>query len=172
MDERPQGPLLLPVGTSAAAATGVPAPTEPAVVPAAIETNGTHAPSEPEPAASAEERVEALAENLRAELMALEAQVAAVDPNLRVPLARLVHRQRDELRKFADKLRSQRRNQAGRFRQHARRLVGELMPRGRLQERVLPALPFLVRHGLGFARELIEAADPFAGEHLLLEWRE
>jgi uncharacterized protein YllA (UPF0747 family) len=123
-------------------------------------------------AAGAEERVEALAETLRKELMGLEAQVAAVDPNLRVPLARLVHRQRDELRKFADKLRSQRRNQAGRFRQHARRLVGELMPRGRLQERVLPALPFLVRHGLGFAGELVAAADPFARQHLLLEWRE
>ena len=50
MDERPQGPLMLPVGTSAGTVAGVPAPTEPMAVPAAIEENGTYAPSEPEPA--------------------------------------------------------------------------------------------------------------------------
>jgi hypothetical protein len=72
MDERPQGPLLLPVGTSAAAATGVPARTEPAVVPAAIEANGTHAPSEPELAAT---ELEAPVEPAGVTAAAVEAEV-------------------------------------------------------------------------------------------------
>ena len=50
-----------------------------------------------------------------------------------------------------------------------RRLCSNLRPRSRLQERVLNALPFLVSHGTGIAETLVEAADPFAVNHGVVE---
>ncbi|MFQ5505453.1 MAG: bacillithiol biosynthesis BshC [Planctomycetota bacterium] len=115
-----------------------------------------------------EEALRELAAELRRRLRDLEAEVARVDRNLLLPLARLESRTRSELGKLAEKLARQRRNRAGTWRQHARRLCAELRPRGRFQERVLPALPFLVRAGPAFAKELVAVADPFAPAHLLV----
>lgn len=115
-----------------------------------------------------EQQLVALAEDIRVQLRALEPSVAEVDQRLIHQLVRISSRTTSELGRFVRKLENQRRNQAGRYRQHARRLCAELMPRGRMQERVLPALPFLVREGEGFARSLIDVADPFAREHLLV----
>lgn len=118
-----------------------------------------------------EEQLRALAGELRERLRAIEPSIAEVDPNLRHPLARIGSRTASELEKFVQKLANQRRNLAGRYRQHARRLCGQLMPRGRLQERVFPALPFLVRYGATFVSELIEVADPWSDAHLLVAGR-
>ena len=41
--------------------------------------------------------------------------------------------------------------------------------RGRLQERVLTALPFLVRHGDNLAPAIVDAADPFSIDHGVVE---
>mgnify|MGYP002713176403 CR=1 FL=1 len=114
-----------------------------------------------------EEVMRRLADDLKQGMRALEAGVAEVDRNLLLPMARVTSRASSELRKLSDKVAKQRRNQAGTWRQHARRLCGELSPRGRLQERVFPALFFLARHGETFPRSLLAAADPFARDHLL-----
>ncbi|MEZ5989481.1 MAG: orotidine-5'-phosphate decarboxylase [Planctomycetota bacterium] len=118
-----------------------------------------------------DERVEAalrhLAGEFAASLRALEDRIAEVDRSLVQPAARLGGRTDADLRKLAEKVGRSRRNRAGTWRQHARRLCAELAPRGRLQERVLPALPFVARHGLGFLPGLCDPADPFATQHLL-----
>lgn len=115
-----------------------------------------------------EVRLEALGRRFAEELHALEEDVAEVDRNLAMPVARFAARTRSELKKLAEKVRNQRRNKAGTFRQHARRLCAELRPRGAMQERVFSPLPYLVRHGRAFADGLVEVADPFRRGHLLV----
>jgi len=114
-----------------------------------------------------EEVMRQLAAQLAQGMRSLEAGVAEVDRNLLQPMTRVSSRASSEIRKMADKVAKQRRNQAGTWRQHARRLCGELSPRGRLQERVFPALFLLARHGRAFPESLLAAADPFVREHLL-----
>ncbi len=71
--------------------------------------------------------------------------------------------------KLADKLQSSRADQQGAGARQIRRLCANLRPRGRLQERVLVALPALVSHGPKLGPMLVDAADPFATEHGVLE---
>ncbi len=113
-----------------------------------------------------------LAETVSREMRSLEVGVKEVDRNLLLPMARVSSRASSELRKLADKIAKRRRNQAGAWRQHARRLCGELCPRGRLQERVFPALFLLAAYGPAFPKALLAAADPFAREHLLVSMGE
>ena len=114
-----------------------------------------------------EEKMRVLAKRLVEEMRSLQAGVAEVDRHLLLPMTRVSSRASSEIRKLADKVVKRRRNQAGAWRQHARRLCGELRPRGRLQERVFPALFFLTRYGHAFAEGLLARADPFAREHIL-----
>src|SRR5690606_17238349 len=65
-----------------------------------------------------------------------------------------------DLTKVADKLQSSRADQQGSGARQIRRLCATLRPRGRLQERVLVALPVLVSHGPKLGSLLVDAADP------------
>ena len=115
-----------------------------------------------------EDELLGLAEDFAKRVRQAEIKVAEVDPSLVHSLARIGSRTQSELRKFVQKLGNQRRNLAGRYRQHARRLCNELMPRGRLQERVLTPLPFIARRGESFCDELIAISSPFEREHLIV----
>ncbi len=112
-----------------------------------------------------EEKLRNLAEDFAKGLRELEPGVAELDRNLVLPMAKLASRSRTEARKIAEKIARQRSGRSGVWRQHARRLSAWLLPRGSLQERVLPALPFLVRNGHRFVEDLVEHADPFACTH-------
>lgn len=115
-------------------------------------------------------RIRELAKEFRARLRALEVDVARIDAHLVHPLHRIGSKASSELERFADKVKRQRRNRGGLYRQHARRLCAELFPRGAPQERVLPMLPFVARFGSDFARALVDVADPFETAQLVLEW--
>ena len=112
-----------------------------------------------------EEQMRHLADEFATGLRELEQAVAEIDRNLILPMAKLGSRSRSEARKIADKIARQRAGRSGVWRQHARRLSAWLLPRGSLQERILPALPFLVRNGHRFTEDLIEWSDPFATTH-------
>lgn len=75
----------------------------------------------------------------------------------------------EDLGKLADRMQSSRADQQGTGARQIRRLCSWLRPRGRLQERVLVALPMLVLHGPGFGKTLVDAADPFGMDHGVLE---
>jgi NTP pyrophosphatase (non-canonical NTP hydrolase) len=62
-----------------------------------------------------------------------------------------------------------RQNREGTGLRQVRRLCSSLRPRGRPQERVLTALPFLVAHGKELSDLVVDAADPFRLEHGVLE---
>ena len=49
------------------------------------------------------------------------------------------------------------------------RVLKELRPRGRLQERTHSLFPYLVRHGPDLARRLRESFDPFEFGHYLVQ---
>ncbi|HEY9595778.1 MAG TPA: bacillithiol biosynthesis cysteine-adding enzyme BshC [Spirochaetia bacterium] len=55
------------------------------------------------------------------------------------------------------------------LRDQVNRLVAALAPRGGLQERTLCTLPFLARHGRELMDTCLEAIDPFAPEHRVVE---
>lgn len=74
-----------------------------------------------------------------------------------------------DLGKLGDRLQSSRADQQGAGARQIRRLCATLRPRGRLQERVLVALPSMVSHGPKIGPLLVDAADPFATEHGVLE---
>lgn len=118
-----------------------------------------------------EERVREAARVFRETLRSLDGEIARIDAHLVHPLHRIAKKSVGEVDRFAQKIARQRRNRSGRFRQHARRLCAELYPRASLQERVLPLLPFVARGGAGFARDLVEVADPFARAQVLVEWQ-
>jgi hypothetical protein len=46
--------------------------------------------------------------------------------------------------------------------------MGELRPRGGLQERTHSLFPYLLRHGTPLAAQLMEAFDPFEIGHYLV----
>jgi len=133
-----------------------------------VQCEGSETPEAADVASVPEDRLRQLGEDFERRLRELEAEVSEVDPHLLHPLGRLALRTKDELDKLATKLDRQRKNLSGAFRQHARRLCVELRPRGRMQERVFPGLPFFVRHGPDLSTRLIEVADPFATGHLLV----
>ena len=73
------------------------------------------------------------------------------------------------LTKLGGRVRRSRQNREGTGMRQIRRLCSHLRPRGRLQERVLTALPFLVSHGTGLGDALLAGADPFTDDHIVLE---
>lgn len=91
-----------------------------------------------------------------------EQQIAAAIDRVRSKTA-------TDLEKVVDKLQSSRADQQGAGQRQIRRLCSSLQPKGRPQERVLCALPALVSHGQKLGKLLVEAADPFAIEHGVLE---
>ncbi|MCB9880230.1 MAG: bacillithiol biosynthesis BshC [Planctomycetes bacterium] len=112
-------------------------------------------------AQSCSKLLRAEARAFRERLRELESTVEAIDRFLVHPLHRIASKTAAELGRLADKVERQKRNRSGRLRQHVRRLCAELAPRGSLQERVLPLLPFVARGGSAFARKLCDVTSPF-----------
>lgn len=75
----------------------------------------------------------------------------------------------EEIERLLQKVKNARQNREGTGLRQVRRLCSSLRPRGRPQERVLTALPFLVAHGKELADLIVDAADPFRLEHGVLE---
>ena len=95
--------------------------------------------------------------------------VEATDPQMVRAIERTRGKVLDELTKLLTKLRNSRQNREGTGERQIRRLTNSLRPRGRPQERVLTALPFLAAHGPNLADLLVGAADPFTTGHGVLE---
>ncbi|HLQ39242.1 MAG TPA: bacillithiol biosynthesis BshC, partial [Planctomycetota bacterium] len=116
-----------------------------------------------------EDGLDDLRSRVRGDLDAVGHRLEQLDSSMLAALDRARSKVDDELQKLAHKVRAARQNREGTGLRHVRRLGANLRPRGRLQERVLPALPFLLAHGHDLAGWLIDAADPFRIEHGVLE---
>jgi uncharacterized protein YllA (UPF0747 family) len=116
-----------------------------------------------------EDELDDLTARVRADLDAIKQKLERLDASMVGALERARGKTVEELEKLAAKVRSARQNREGTGLRQVRRLVSNLRPRGRLQERVLSPLPFLVAHGRDLADWLIDAADPFQIEHGVLE---
>jgi uncharacterized protein YllA (UPF0747 family) len=120
-------------------------------------------------AGGVEDEVDDLAARVQGTLDQIGQRLANLDSSLLSAVDRARTKSAEELGKLAQKLRAARQNRAGTGLWQVRRLCANLRPRGRLQERVLGPLTFLVAHGQSLGATLIEAADPFAVEHGVLE---
>ncbi len=116
-----------------------------------------------------EDVVDGLTESLKQSRGAIVTQVRQEDPQVLGAAERARQKTLEELEKLAQKLRNSRQNRQGTGLRQIRRLCSNLWPRERMQERVLPALPFLVSHGKELATAVLGAADPFATSHGVLE---
>lgn len=116
-----------------------------------------------------EEALEEIAGSLKRQMSELTSQMRKLDSQMVGPLERTRGKVVEELLKLAGKVQRSRQNREGTGLRQIRRLCSQLRPRGRLQERVLTVVPFLVTHGEALSRDLIEAADPFALEHGVVE---
>lgn len=116
-----------------------------------------------------EDELDDLAKRVQQELERLGERVAKVDASMLSAVDRARSKATEELTKLAQKVRNARQNKEGTGLRQIRRLCSNLRPRGRLQERVLLALPFLSSHGPDLGDWLIDACDPFRTEHGVLE---
>ena len=117
----------------------------------------------------AEEALEQLAQSVKNTLGELASQVRKTDAQMASPIERSRGKIVDELLKLSNRVARSRKNREGTGMRQIRRLCCHLRPRGRLQERVLCPVPFMAAHGKALADDLIDAADPFALEHGVLE---
>lgn len=122
-----------------------------------------------ESASVAERELEALLAEVRLRCDAADADLREGDAAMVGPLERARLKVVDEVDRLLNKLRNSRQNRQGTGLRQIRRLCANLRPRGRPQERVLPILPFLVTHGFGIGKAIIDAADPFGVQHGVLE---
>jgi len=122
----------------------------------------------PPPAVVAELREIAL--RAARELVARKAALAELDRGLAANLPRTGEQIRSLVDKLCEKAERVHANRAGRGRRLVRRVTNALCPRGELQERVLPVLPFLARHGWDWMGELLDALGPLATGHLLVQF--
>lgn len=113
--------------------------------------------------------LEALVAHVEAEMRSLVQTTRANDPQMVRGVDRTRAKVGEELTKLLTKLRNSRQNRQGTGARQIRRVVSSLRPKGRPQERILTAMPFLTAHGPGFADALIDAADPFHDGHGVLE---
>lgn len=117
----------------------------------------------------AERELQQTVDEVRRRLGAVGDLLRSGDQQMVGPLERSRGKVVDELDKLLQKVRNSRQNRQGTGLRQIRRLCANLRPRGRMQERVLNVLPFLVAHGFELADQLIEAADPFCVQHGVLE---
>jgi uncharacterized protein YllA (UPF0747 family) len=122
-----------------------------------------------EESSPAEGAMEGLLADIATRCQAAGADLRESDPSMVGPLERARHKVTEEIDKLLGKLRNARQNRQGTGLRQIRRLCANLRPRGRVQERVLGILPFLVSHGNGIALDIIAAADPFGTQHGVLE---
>lgn len=106
---------------------------------------------------------------LTTRLDALAPELARLDPSLTGALERARDKARDEVQKLTARVRKVREEREGTGQRQLRRLCSVLRPRGRLQERVLPAISCMLTHGPAIGPILTGAADPFATTHGVLE---
>lgn len=106
---------------------------------------------------------------LTGRLDALAPDLARLDPSLTGALERARDKARDEVQKLTARVRKVREEREGTGQRQLRRLCSMLRPRGRLQERVLPAISCMLTHGPAIGPILTGAADPFATTHGVLE---
>jgi uncharacterized protein YllA (UPF0747 family) len=116
-----------------------------------------------------EQGLQDLADEVRTRFAETAEQLRDQDRPMLGPLERSRGRILEELDKLAQKVRNSRQNRQGTGLRQIRRLCSNLRPRGRVQERVLNVLPFLVSHGEALSRQLVDAADPFNVHHGVLE---
>jgi len=90
-------------------------------------------------------------------------------PNTERPFKRTVDRLKTDLEKLAGRLDDARAEAWGAGRRRYERVLRELRPRGRLQERTHSLFPYLVRHGPGLAAQLLDSFDPFEFGHYLVQ---
>ncbi len=113
--------------------------------------------------------LDALAADLGERLAELASQMRKLDGQMVGPFERTRSKLVDELQRLGGRVRRSRQNREGTGMRQVRRLCSNLLPGGRLQERVLGPVPFMVAHGIELADTLVDAADPFALEHLVVE---
>ena len=116
-----------------------------------------------------EEGLDDLSNLARSRLQELANAIREADASMLGAFERTEGKVVEELQKLLVKLRNSRQNRQGTGQRQVRRLCNNLMPKGRLQERVLPILPFLVAHGEALGDQILLAADPFATAHIVLE---
>ena len=116
-----------------------------------------------------ESGLEQLIEHVKVQMSELVTTMRTADSQMVRAVERTRGKVHDELSKLLNKLRNSRQNREGTGLRQIRRVVNCLCPRGRAQERVLNALPFLAAHGEALADQLVGAADPFSTGHGILE---
>lgn len=116
-----------------------------------------------------EEALDDLTGLAKSRLQELASAIREADASMLGAFERTQSKVVEELQKLLVKVRNSRQNRQGTGQRQVRRLCNNLMPKGRLQERVLPILPFLVAHGEELADQILAAADPFATQHIVLE---
>ena len=94
--------------------------------------------------------------------------VAGVDPTLRATVGQTAGHIRGHLDQLERKTVQALKRREADTRQQLLRLCQALMPGGRLQERVLPALPYLAKYGPGLVQTLGQTIDGPGWEHLLV----
>jgi len=114
------------------------------------------------------ERLRALADEARDLFAAAEGGALDLPPNADKPFLRTVGRLRDDLEKLAGRLDDARAEAAGAGRRKFERVLGELRPRGGMQERTHSLFPYLLRHGPELAASLRASFDPFEIGHYLV----
>jgi uncharacterized protein YllA (UPF0747 family) len=107
-------------------------------------------------------------EGIEAALLPLRDHVAGVDPSLARTWSQTVQRSQDSLAKLEQRATKARMGQLGFSKLELRRLQNALLPRSRLQERVLPFAHFYSRHGPELV-ELLFSAGALGnfGHHVL-----
>ncbi|MFO1076569.1 MAG: bacillithiol biosynthesis BshC [Planctomycetota bacterium] len=116
-----------------------------------------------------DEAVVELEARMGAELEAIAQRLGRLDAGMQSAVERARSKILDELQRLRTKVRTAQQNREGTGIRQLRRLCSVLRPRGRMQERVLGPLSYLVMHGRSLADTLIDAADPFRIEHGVLE---
>ncbi len=117
----------------------------------------------------AETELEGLLAEIGKRCDAADADLRDGDRTMVGPLERSRAKVLEEIDRLLQKVRNSRQNRQGTGLRQIRKLCANLRPRGRLQERVLNVLPFLVTHGRAIAGPILEAADPFGVQHGVLE---
>ena len=116
-----------------------------------------------------EDKVENVKIRLRSDLDSIERVLKTIDASMVSALDRARTKTTEELDRLQTKVRNARQNREGTGIKQLRRMCNLLRPRSRVQERVFGPISYLNSFGPRLADELIEAANPFATEHGVLE---
>jgi uncharacterized protein YllA (UPF0747 family) len=122
-------------------------------------------PGEADPVAARLRKLATEAADLQTSLDAGKLDLPA---NAEKPFRKTVDRLREELVKLALRIDDARAEAQGAGRRRYERVLRELRPRGALQERTHSLFPYLLRHGKGLAKRLMESFDPFESGHYLV----